>query len=418
MYMITFKAIVISNNKRRDGTYPVKIRVTFRGKTRRLPTTMVCKDKDLTRSLKIKNADILNRADELIGQMRRVAMTISPFDLECHDVDWVVMKIKKTLQNESFSLDFFEWADTYLNSKKEETRRSYITALNSFAQFLGDRTVDINNITKSMILDFVDWSNEQPKMYMSKKTQSLASTGKQKKGTRQTAIAVRMLATIFMAARARYNDEDEGTILIPRQPFATIPKDVPASDGQKNLGEELMQRIISADTDDSGIRLALDAFIVSFGLMGANMADLYTAKPFKGGVWKYNRQKTSGRRSDHAEMRVTVPEQLRPYLERLTGEGGYWLNAMHEISSSKDGCTGFVNRHLKQWCIANNVTVFTFYAARHSWASMARKAGVEKATIDECLAHIGSFDMADIYAERSWELMTEANRKVLDMFTW
>ena len=42
---------------------------------------------------------------------------------------------------------------------------------------------------------------------------------------------------------------------------------------------------------------------------------------------------------------------------------------------------------------------------------------MEKATIDECLAHVGDFAITDIYAERSWELMAAANRKVLDLFS-
>ena len=79
--MITFKAIVISNNRRKDGTYPVKIRVTFKGVSRRLPTTLVCTTNDLTRSLKIKSATILNKSDELINRMRTAVKDISPFDL-------------------------------------------------------------------------------------------------------------------------------------------------------------------------------------------------------------------------------------------------------------------------------------------------------------------------------------------------
>ena len=59
------------------------------------------------------------------------------------------------------------------------------------------------------------------------------------------------------------------------------------------------------------------------------------------------------------------------------------------------------------------VPVFTFYAARHSWATYARRIGVEKATVDECLCHKGDFALTDIYAERAWGLMTEANAKVI-----
>ena len=62
--------------------------------------------------------------------------------------------------------------------------------------------------------------------------------------------------------------------------------------------------------------------------------------------------------------------------------------------------------------------MFTFYAARHTWASLARKEGVDKATIDDALGHKGSFQIADIYAEKAWELIQEANEKVLALFEW
>lgn len=417
--MITFKAMVISTNRRRDGTYPVKIRVTFKGKSRRLPTTMVCKDRDLTRSLKIKSADILNKSEELIGQMRRAVMDISPFDLDNHDVDWVVAKIRRTLGGEAFTLDFFEWADRVIQGKTQETGGTYVTAVNSFASFLGKRSIDINSITKAMVLEYVEWVDKQPKMYYDRHTGEIKPTDKVRGSKRASVANVKMLSHIFVAARNRYNDEDEGKILIPRQPFASIPKDMPApSHGQKNLGEELMQRIISYETDDPVARTALDVFILSFGLMGANMADLYNAVPFKGNTWKYNRQKTTDRRIDHAEMRVDVPDEMRPFIQRLAGIGPYWLNVLHDYSGTKDGCTHRINKHIKKWCAANEIPPFTFYAARHTWASLARKAGVEKATIDECLVHTGTFDMTDIYAERSWELMQEANRKVLELFRW
>ena len=137
--MITFKAIVISNNRRKDGTYPVKIRVTYKGVSRRLATAMVCKPTDLTRSLKIKNADILSQADKIIIEMRNVIKDISPFELEDKDVDWVVRKIKDKLSGEKFRLDFFEWSEKYLKQKSESTRKAYERALNALERFLGKR---------------------------------------------------------------------------------------------------------------------------------------------------------------------------------------------------------------------------------------------------------------------------------------
>ena len=415
--MITFKAIIIPGNKRKDGTYPVNIRVTFKGKTRRLATTLVCTPVDLTRSLKIKNPTILNKSEALIARMRDAVKDLSPFDLETHDVDWVVSHIKDSLTQEAFRLDFFAWSDGYILTKSETTRRVYSCALNALERFLGRRSIDINDISRSMLIGFMEMVDNEPRMHFNAKTGEIVPTGAKKIPMAASTKHLSKLEHLFNAAKDKYNDEDSGRILIPRSPFSKITKVYPVSNGQSNLGQDLMQRIISYRTDNGVMRTAMDMFIVSFGLMGANMADLYSAKPFQG-EWVYNRQKTRTRRADRAEMRVAIPEQLRPYLERLKGTGGWWLNGLHSFASTKDFATRRVNRCLRRWCEDNGVEVFTFYAARHTWASMARRVGVDKSTIDECLSHVGGHRLVDIYADKDWNLINDANQKVLELFTW
>ena len=415
--MITFKAIVIPGNRRKDGTFPVVIRVTFKGKSRRLATTQVCRSGDLTRTHRIKDATILNKADALIGRMRDAVKDISPFDLEERDVDWVVGRIRDHLSGEDFRLDFFEWADKYVLTKAETTRSAYNSALNAFSRYLGRREIDINAISRPMLLEFMEQVDNEPRMHYDRKTgQTIpSSVPKRNKGASSRHIA--KLEHIFNAARDRYNDEDAERIYIPKQPFAKIPKVHPIPEGERNLGADLMQRIISWQTDNRVMRTALDAFILSFGLMGANIADLYFAKPFTG-QWVYNRAKTRERRADRALMKVTIHPELDAVIGRLKGEGGWWLNELHTFASSKDFCTARVNRCLRQWCEEQGVEPFTFYAARHTFASLCRKAGVDKSTLDDCLGHIGDYKATDIYAEKAWDLMQEANRKVLALFSW
>lgn len=417
--MITFKAIVIPGNRLKDGTYPVKVRVTFKGVSRRLPTTLYATSNDLTRSLKIKSADILNRTDGLIADMRDAVKDVSPFDLDNWDVDKVVAHIRKKLTADTFRLDFFEWSERYLVCKTPVTRRAYDNALNTFERFLGERKIDVNDITRSMLLDFVDFVDSQPKIYYDHKTGERKPCKVEKIARASSSRHLMKLQHLYNASKDRYNDEDSGRIVIPRSPFNTITKVFPASQGQKNLGAELMQRIINAQTADPMERIALDAFVLSFGLMGANMADLYNAVPFTG-QWVYNRQKVATRRADKAEMRVDIPEVLAPYIERLQGSGrGWWLPALHRVGKDKDICTAKVNRALKRWCEKNEIQPFTFYSARHTWGSLARNsARIEKALVDECLCHKGDFALADIYIERDYALINEANRKVLDLFQW
>lgn len=418
--MITFKAIIIPNNKRADGTYPVKIRVYFNGKNRRIPTTLVCKQTDLTKgSLKIKNQDILSKADAIIIEMRKAVRDLNPFELENKDVDYVVNRIQERLKGNTFELDFFEWGERYIQSKGGQTRVSYTGALNALERFLGKRELDINDINRKLILDFMEYVDNAPKIHYDVPTRTFVETDKEKIAKGASTRHIMKLANIFKAAKDRYNDEDSDLILIPKSPFDKITKVFPSpTKGQISIGAETMQKIISAQTDNEMVRLALDVFVISFALMGANLADLYMATPVKD-TWIYNRQKTKTRRADQAEMRVTIPEELRPFICRLQdNHRGWWLPKLHNLTDKKDYATSRVNHALKKWCSDNGVPEFTFYAARHTWASLARKAGVEKSLIDECLCHVGDYKMTDIYAERNWELINSANRKVLDMFNW
>lgn len=61
----------------------------------------------------------------------------------------------------------------------------------------------------------------------------------------------------------------------------------------------------------------------------------------------------------------------------------------------------------------------TFYSARHTWATLAYSAGVDKSIINDCLCHIDeSMRVTDIYIAKDWERLWKANEKVLDLFDW
>lgn len=419
--MITFKAIVIPNNRRKDGTYPVKIRVTYKGVSRRLATAMVCKPTDLTRSLKIKNADILSKADELIIKMRDVVKDIPLFDLEDKDVDWVVRKIKDTLSGDSFKLDFFQWSDRYLKQKGESTRKAYERALNALERFLAKRELDVNAITKMMLLDFMEFVEAEPKMHYNRKTKEWEKTEKEKVAKASSSIHIMKLQHLFNAAKYRYNDEDADLIRIPRSPFDGIKKEFPAGDNaQEGLPRDVIQKMILYETDNPQIRVALDAFIVSFATMGANLGDMYFSPPVQGDRWIYKRLKTTKRRADGAEMKVTIFPELQPYLDRLQegADGQWWLPELHRVGAKKHTCNEKLNDYLRRWQAAEGIEDFTFYAARHSWSTLARSMGYDLALVNDCLCHRDKWDDGRRYAPSTWEERNAVNRAVLDSFEW
>lgn len=413
--MIKMRPAVYANHRRKDGSYPVKIVVYFKGKERKLATHIVAEAKDLTRSLHLKQGEVLTLANEEIRQMREACADIPYFDAIHQDVDWVVNYIKAKLAKKHFRLDFFQFAETFIEGKKEGTAANYRQALNAFARFLGKEQIDINMITYSMVTEFVEFMNSKTALQWDRKTGEMRYSNKKKIPGLQAFRHVSTLGAIFKAAKRKYNDEDSGVMSIPRSPFTGHDIDVPFPKGQRPLPQEVIQRLISASTDNIAIRRSIDVAVVSFGLMGANLADLVEARPPKDGVWVYNRCKTRDRRADNAEMRVRVPECIAPYIDRLTdGRRSAWLGRLQEIKR----LTASVNRGLKMWCEQEDIEPFTFYAVRKSWATIARKAGVDKSIVDEGLAHVGDFKMTDIYAERPWDYINDENAKVLALFKW
>ena len=60
---------------------------------------------------------------------------------------------------------------------------------------------------------------------------------------------------------------------------------------------------------------------------------------------------------------------------------------------------------------------FTFYAARHSWATFARQK-FDLALVNDCLCHRDKLDDGRRYAPSTWDERNAVNRAVLDSFIW
>ena len=414
--MVTVKPIVILSNRRKDGTFLVVIRVYFAGKVRRIPTSIVCRSEDLTRSGRIKSASVLETANRVAKRFLDAVSEYTDEQIAGKDVDWIVQKMMFADTLHSFKLDFFAFADEIIASKNPSARCQYVTACHAFAEYLGRREIDINDITKPLIADFVSWMSGKAFCFENGR---LSPSGRTRIPNGAESRNLAKLAHIFNRAKERYNDEDEGVILIPRSPFSGMMIKHPPSRGQKPLDVVTMQKVISSRHPLPTVQAALDAFVLSFALWGANLADLYEAKDV-GEVWTYNRKKTRERRADGAELRVRIPDCVKDRVARLQdGTGVWWLPVLHRMASRPQYITAKVNKGLARWCSDNDVQTFTFYAARHSFATLARnKAGVDKATVDECLCHIGDFKLTDIYLERDWSLLDDAGRKVLALFEW
>ena len=112
-----------------------------------------------------------------------------------------------------------------------------------------------------------------------------------------------------------------------------------------------------------------------------------------------------------------MPKEVLPYIERYKDQtGSHWLNLYREYTNTETA-SRCVSVGLDTICNELGIPSFTMYAARKSWATLARKFGVEKATVNEGLCHVGD-KVADIYIEKDWDIINAGNAKLISQFRW
>ena len=95
--MLTFKAEILKNKQKADGTYNVKIRMTHNREVKRLSTNIFVRPNDLTKSLKLKNPVFIKEADALVRQYQEICSTL-PLEASTYSIDEILEYIK-TEQN-------------------------------------------------------------------------------------------------------------------------------------------------------------------------------------------------------------------------------------------------------------------------------------------------------------------------------
>lgn len=416
----SFTPCIIPSQKRADGTYNVKIRVTYKRRSKRLSTNLHAAPKDLTRSLNFKDGPVKKAAYDLANKFYEICAEVDYLELQQMEVEDVVKVIDaKAETKKKFHLDFIEYMRRVALTKGP-TERVYVTAANALARFMKGHTLDIMDINVKFLRSFEEFIKKEPKIVSNFHTGETWESKKIKGDCRAVSQYLGCVRHVFTLARKEFNEPDLDIYRIPNNPFEyySVPKQQPAK--RRNKSQDFIQMIINESAKAKGAeKFALEVFLLSFALEGMNLADLYSCAIAKNGWIVYNRRKTSGRRADLAEHHVYIPKELAPIVERMRDNDGVHMFLFHRKYKDFNTFTLSANNAIRRWREDHKeVEDFTMYAARHSFASIARKVGVEKATIDEMLCHVGNLRMADVYIEPDWEIHKKANEKIIALFDW
>lgn len=396
--------VVYPNYRRLDGNYSVKMRITLKRKSRFITTSEIASPKQLTRSLSIKDAALLLRLRDLENRMRTAISGLDMYDLEEMEIDDVVSYINKRILGD-FRLEFCSFWTEAVADKPKGSRENYMVALHSFQKFLQVDTIDISKVTSRLMREYEEWLIK-----------------KHGKGARAVTMYTAAVKHVHSLARKKYNDSETGDVLIKNSlEFYTPPKQRPAE--HRDVDADVIQTMINTRHQLEGReRRAVDAFLLSFALMGMNAPDLLSCKPPKDGIIIYNRQKTKNQRDDRAEMHVQIDPRIIPIYKEWAEVNGQTAFIFHRFHENHKQFTWALARGLKQYRQRMGIPdgKLDFYSARHAWGTIARnKAGIDKHTVNDCLCHVDEeMKVTDIYIHKDWSVMWEANKKVLDLFQW
>ena len=416
--MLTIRAEVLKDKKRMDGTYNVKVRFIKDKKVKRVSTDLFATDSDLTSDLKLKEESIVKQeADRLVLHYRTMVNSLH-FDSENCDVSEIVNRLLCKEEAEK-PIDFIAFSKKWISETTIKGKDNYTTALNSFIRFLGKEELEIKKITVDLLEQYRDYiinvRNERVK--------ALQAEGKRVPSNRCLSLYLMSLRHLYGEAQRFYNKPDKGLMRIPHTPFEyfKIPKQ--EATRKRAVTPQQIKAIWSLPYQNihKGVKhtcrpdLAKDCFILSFCLMGINSADLYNATLLRDNRLVYCRTKTKERRLDKAKMEVVVPDMVLPIIEKYRDTTGQRLFRFYKDYRDHKAFNKAINKGLKGIGDQLNIDDLEFYAARHSWATIAlNKCGIDKYTVHAALNHVDeSMRVTDIYIERDFVNENKANAKVV-----
>lgn len=394
--MATLKAVV--DHRKADGTYNVKIRLTHNRKALYIPTELYITERQMTRSKKIKDPNIVSATDSLIDEMRKAIVSIRHIEqMDCSQLREALHR--KMSEGEVFRLDFFEYANRKIEKMSGNTRITYRTSFNRLKKFRS--VLDVNDIDYRFITSF--------KAYL--ESEGIANNG--------IAVYLSKIKHIFNLAKEEYNDDD--IVRIKTSPFkrGVVPSEEATE--HKILSVEQVRRISTINGDKSE-NFARDMFLLSFCLIGINGVDLYHLKKdnVKDGILIYNRRKTKSRRRDKALISVRIEPEAAALIEKYSSDDKdeYLLNLHRRYSlySTMRTAINLFLKRLRQYDKTLPNDLFYYYA-RHTWATIAyNDCGIDMQTIHEALNHASDANMkiTDVYVKKDFSRIWDANRKVLD----
>lgn len=384
--MLSITPVVYKQHRRLDGLFAVKIRVTYQRQSRYFDTPLTATAQQLTKHLDgFRDYQLCSAVCRIADQMRELLTLNAHLISSMADVQRIIGNQHRQLPTVA---DYGRQLTAQMQAdQRQHTAANYRTALQRLEQFApGCQFADI---TVPFLQKYAGW---------------LAT----KVGQRGVQLYLSCLRKIYNAAAQEHNAD--GTERIRRSPFEFYKIPEPAATKKRALSLDHLRAIAAYQSADSLANFARDVFMLSFCFCGINTVDLWSLEELTADSLAYNRSKTKAKRRDAAYLAIAIHPLARPLVERYRNGNRFRFRDSYSTAYNFNKA---VNKGLKRIGAAIGVDNLQFYAARHTWATIARNdCQVAFDTVAMALCH-SQRTVTDIYIRRDFSAVDAANDRVL-----
>jgi integrase len=403
-----------STNK--QGLHPVKLRVTFQRKQVYYSVLNGSKEKlflspedfkHITETPKLRDENKRNK-DAITDAEQKAKKAIAAATNDGRD-PFSFGEFERKFLGEESGVHFLRFFKTHLSKLEQKgqagTVRVYSGVLHSFGKFINNGTPIIQqNGNKEWV--YVSHKDIDPANI----TPDLLERYEGK--LRQDGYTITWISICMRTLRAIYNRlAVKDSYLKMKYPFSTKDYDdlykIPAGSGQKGqtlttseLADFIKGKVAGEEIPENGMYRSKMLFLASFYGQGLNFKDLALLRNSnkKGDNIEFLRQKTIRTRRKAVVVSIPITKELENILLEIGNPDKRKNSFIFEIFDPAVNYTPkqidtivmqFIkttNRWLKKYCVLNDLQVVSTYAARHTFASLA-KSHLPLAQISAMLGH-------------------------------
>lgn len=363
----------------KDGTYPVQIKVGY-GTNLYLSTGIYLPEKDWDARLQVCTGKSAKRINAVLGNLL-LQTSNRILDLRENGLfgKLTAAQLRQMLTNLELSAptvglpSFSDYYDKVMGAKNASTQQTYAITKAKLRTYCDLDNLRLTDVSYTWFETFAKWAEGQ---HLKRNTISSY---------------IKNIKTVL-----RYADEDGAEVNPAYKKFRYRPE---ADTPMRNLPVTTLRRI--RDTEIKGkTAWYKDAFMLSFYLIGINLADLLALPKdaIVNGRLQYKRAKTGKNYS------VLVQPEAQAIIDKYPGKT-HLLSFGEKVSCFRMNCNDLL-RKLEPG--------LTWYWARYSWANYAVDLDIPKDTISEAMGHKHGSTVTGIYIKYSQDKADAANRQVLD----